>query len=113
MNLNIINGQKIIKLCLIDQKAQVEFLSRFWVLLCWCDDGFFLGIGCIRLRRGSWLSVKKTDCLVNGVPLQTISSLAGFMNGYVGTCTGFVLYGPLHEELNCMWQYVSTTVYAG
>lgn len=57
LNLNIINGQKIIKLCLIDQKAQIEFLSRFWVLLCWCDDGFFLGIGCIRLRRGSWLSV--------------------------------------------------------
>lgn len=60
LNLNIINGQKIIiKLCLIDQKAQIEFLSRFWVLLCWCDDGFFLGISCIRLRRGSWLSVKK------------------------------------------------------
>lgn len=110
LNLNIINGQKIIKLCLIDQKAQIEFLSRFWVLLCWCDDGFFLGICCIRLRRGSWLSVKKTDCRVNGVPLQTISSLAGFMNGYVGICTGFVLYGPQHEELNCMWQYVSTTV---
>lgn len=105
--------KKILKMCLIDQKAQIEFLSRFWVLLCWCDDGFFLGIGCIRLRRGSWLSVKKTDCGVNGVPLQTISSLAGFMNGYVGTCTNFVLYGPQHEELNCMWQYVSTTVYAG
>lgn len=59
LNLNIINGQKIIKLCLIDQKAQIEFLLRFWVLLCWCDDSFFLGIGCIRLRRGSWLSVKK------------------------------------------------------
>lgn len=44
------------------------------------------------MRKLAFCKKNPIDIYVNGVSLRTISSLAGFMNGYVGTCTSSVIY---------------------